>query len=92
MGDVRKTYAHQQARKDALTAMVDGTPCPYCHRPMHIWQRLQLDHAIPVAKGGSSGPTRLAHGKCNESAGARLGNRMRRNKRRVVKRRALPKW
>ena len=69
-------YAHKKARALAIASMVEGTPCPRCHRPMYKRQRLQLGHVISVAMGGTNGPTRLEHGACNESAGAKLGNRI----------------
>jgi len=70
-------YAHRKARNQAIDAMPNGAPCPRCNRPMYKWQRLQLGHVVSVAMGGSNGPTRIEHGACNESAGARLGNRLR---------------
>lgn len=78
--------AHRKARDKALDMMPNGAPCPRCNRPMYKWQRLQLGHVISVAMGGSNGPTRIEHGVCNESAGARLGNRLRRARRRTSKR------
>ena len=77
--------AHRKARDKALDMMPNGAPCPRCNRPMYRWQRLHLGHVVSVAVGGSNGPTRIEHGTCNESAGARLGNRLRRNRRRSSK-------
>jgi 5-methylcytosine-specific restriction endonuclease McrA len=65
-----------QRRRQALPKP-EGDPCPFCHRPMWPHQRLQTDHLVPRALGGGDGPLRWAHGKCNEAAGARLGNRRR---------------
>ena len=79
MTDVRWTSAHQRARKRAHELFVPGTPCRYCHRPMLSGQRLHLDHVVPVALGGANGPTTLVHARCNLSAGATLGNRMRKS-------------
>jgi 5-methylcytosine-specific restriction endonuclease McrA len=70
-------YAHQKARAAALAAFRDGTPCPYCPYPMYRWQALELDHVIPRALGGISGPVRLAHAVCNRRAGGRIGGRIR---------------
>jgi hypothetical protein len=70
-------YEHRKARIRALDMMPNGALCPRCNRPMYKWQRLQLGHTVSVAMGGSNGPTRIEHGVCNESAGARLGNRLR---------------
>jgi hypothetical protein len=75
--------AHRKARDKALDMMPNGALCPRCNRPMYKWQRLHLGHAVSVAMGGNGGSTRIEHGSCNESAGARLGNRlkaMRRNR------------
>jgi hypothetical protein len=76
MGKPQYGYEHRKDRTRAIDAMVNGSPCPRCNRPMYKWQRLQLGHVISVAMGGSNGPTRIEHGTCNESAGARLGNRL----------------
>ncbi len=54
-----------------------GMPCPFCRRPMLASQRLQTDHVVPRAFGGSDSPLRWSHGRCNERAGAQLGNRLR---------------
>lgn len=85
-------WAHRQARKAALAALVDGTRCYYCRKPMARWMALDLDHSVPVALGGSGGPTRLVHRSCNSRAGAVLGNRLRSGKRRPVVKRRLPRW
>lgn len=93
MTDVRWTSAHQRARKQAHDAFVSGTPCRYCRRPMLSSQRLHLDHIVPVALGGANGPTVLVHARCNLSAGATLGNRMRKYGRKPVRKyRKLPRW
>lgn len=76
--DPRWTKAHRDARAAALAALVDGDPCPLCDEPMTHDQRLQLDHATPVALGGLAGSGRLAHASCNERAGQRLGQAIRR--------------
>lgn len=72
-------YAHQQARRAALAAMRDGTPCGYCGQPMHHAQNLHYDHVIPRALGGPpyNGPMRLVHALCNLRAGQKLGTRLR---------------
>lgn len=75
--------SHVQERKQALARLQDGDPCAYCGQPMFRGQRLHLDHSVPRAVGGE-GPRRLVHGRCNESAGAKLGNRLRRDRRRGV--------
>jgi hypothetical protein len=70
-------WSHQQARKAAVAALVDGEECPLCGWPMYRDQRLDLDHEVPRVHGGGDGPTRLAHSRCNRSAGASMGNRLR---------------
>lgn len=82
-------WAHQKRRGVLLDRHVDGTPCAVCGRPMYRSQRLQADHSVPRALGGTEAD-RLLHGRCNESRGARLGNRMRTRRRSVP--RALPEW
>lgn len=67
-------WSHQRERKAAMAVFADGSPCPFCGRPMFRWQRLHWDHSVPRVVGGN-GPRRWAHGKCNEQAGARLGHR-----------------
>ena|ERR1700744_1862986 len=98
-------YAHQRDRRLAIATMVDGTLCPFCHKPMYkaMSKQLDYDHSIPVAYGGIDSPKRLAHRACNRGAGARMTNRIRRfknangiksNTRRnaTMRRRTLPKW
>jgi hypothetical protein len=77
-------YQHQQARRHAINAMTDGTPCPLCGRPMHRnpdrnpdGRALHYDHVIPRRLGGGNGPRRLTHALCNVRAGSALGNAIR---------------
>jgi 5-methylcytosine-specific restriction endonuclease McrA len=74
-------WAHQRARAAALAALVPGTPCPYCRRPMLPGQALDLDHLIPRSRGGAGGPVRLAHASCNRRAGQQLSSARSRAKR-----------
>jgi hypothetical protein len=86
---------HQKARAQALALLVDGTPCPRCKRPMHHWQKLDYDHVVPLCLGGAmDGQRLLSHAKCNRSAGAALGNRLRGKTTRKPKRRIKrkPRW
>lgn len=92
-------WDHQQARRIAHANFVDGTPCPFCGRPMRVWMKLDLDHTVPVSRGGMGGPVRLAHAYCNRRAGGLIGNRSPKRKyptRRTVGRtqpgRRLPSW
>jgi len=57
-----------------LAALVPGTPCPHCHRPMHPSMALDLDHA-----DDRSGYRGLAHASCNRRAGANKRNAARAN-------------
>jgi len=79
MADPAYGYAHQKERAAAIAAMVDGTRCPFCRKPMFKAKArlLDYDHVIPVALGGMDGPKRLSHRTCNRRAGAVMGNRMR---------------
>jgi len=58
--------------------MRDGIDCcPYCRRPMYRRQKLDLDDWPPLViaqRFGIKPHKRLAHAKCNRSAGARLKN------------------
>jgi hypothetical protein len=68
----------RQARRRALTNLRDGMDrCPYCMRPMHRRQRLDLDdfpaRSLAV-RAGITPVRRLSHRSCNRRAGARLGN------------------
>jgi len=44
---------------------------------MYKWQKLDRDHVVDRALGGTAGPAVLAHQSCNRAAGARLGNQLR---------------
>lgn len=85
-------YAHQQARRAAIAAMPDGTPCGYCGRPMYRTQQLHYDHVIPRALGGRDGPRRLTHAACNIRAGQRLGAQLRRGRRRARQAATYTRW
>ena len=69
-------WTHQQERKRQLATLRPGTPCPRCHLPMHRAQLLDLDD-FPGRVFGGPQTKRLAHRRCNRSAGATLGNRLR---------------
>lgn len=69
--------AHEELRRRALAAFIEGTPCPQpvagvvCGQPMYSSQRLELGHDDA---GGYLG---LVHKVCNARAGAIKGNRNR---------------
>lgn len=62
-----------------LIKLAYGKACPLCGATMWPpdWM-LDLDHKTPIALGGSGPGGRIVHAKCNRSAGARLGNLLRR--------------
>jgi 5-methylcytosine-specific restriction endonuclease McrA len=70
-------YAHQRERK-RLLPLAYGKPCPLCGYVMLKEHKLDLDHSVPRVFGGK-GPLRMCHRRCNRSAGARLGNALRRS-------------
>jgi len=69
--------AHQADRKRLLAQHRDGDPCWRCGQPMYKWQKLDRDHIVDRALGGTDGPAVLAHQSCNRAAGARLSNQVR---------------
>jgi hypothetical protein len=70
MPSVHYGWRHQQ-RRAALLPYAYGRPCPFCHETMYQGQALDLDHSVPVSRGGTAGD-RIAHASCNRRAGARL--------------------
>lgn len=87
-------WQHQKVRRQLLAELVDGDPCWRCGRPM--WRAdasgLDSDHVVDRQHGGAGGPERLAHARCNRSAGAMAGNRARRRRRHVDRNDGLPQW
>jgi 5-methylcytosine-specific restriction endonuclease McrA len=76
---------HQADKKRLLAAHRDGDPCWRCGQPMYKTQALERDHLTARALGGTDGHAVLAHARCNRSAGAKLGNRMRGQRRAAAK-------
>jgi hypothetical protein len=83
MPDPAYGYRHQLQRAAAWAALPDGTQCQLCGLPMFKdrarnpdGRSLHWDHIIPVADGGTSGPKRFVHARCNESRGGRAGIRI----------------
>ena len=74
---------HKQQRRQLLP-LAYGKPCPLCGNLMLEGQPLDLDHVQPRVMGGAGGPVRMAHRVCNRRAGARLGNRIRKQRRRTL--------
>lgn len=69
-------WSHQKARAKALREMQEGEPCPFCGEGMDRDQQLDYDHVIPRSQGGTDGPRRLSHARCNRQAGGRLGAKL----------------
>lgn len=63
-------YAHRK-RRARLLAKAYGTPCPMCDRIMQPGDKLDLDHSVPLALGGTVGD-RIVCRSCNRAAGGRL--------------------
>lgn len=68
---MRYGHRHRQIRR-ALLASAYGRPCLHCGELMLPGQRLHLDHT-----SDGRGYRGIVHGPCNESDGARKGNRQR---------------
>lgn len=71
-------WEQQKIRLALLEVFRDGQRCPRCGKPMRYFQKLDAGHVVSRALGGGRGPRRLEHANCNRSAGATLGNSMRR--------------
>jgi hypothetical protein len=69
---------HQRRRRQALAALIDGTPCSRCFRAMYRWQALDLDHS-----DDRTAYLGLAHRRCNQLVGARKGGRVTAARRRI---------
>lgn len=74
------TSEHKRQRRQLLP-LAWGRPCPLCGCVMLKGQALDLDHQLPRVLGGSGGPVRMAHAGCNRSIGAKIGNRLRKRRR-----------
>lgn len=68
---------HVADKKRLMALHRDGDPCWRCGKPMFKWQKLDRDHIVDRALGGTNGPAVLAHASCNRAAGARLSNQVR---------------
>lgn len=77
------TPALMPRNADGLTNLRDGTDrCPYCMRPMHRRQRLDLDDfpaRILAIRAGITPVKRLSHRSCNRRARGRLRNALRKH-------------
>lgn len=62
---------HERTRARLLPAAY-GRPCEMCGEPMRQDEKLDLDHSLPIALGGTKGD-RIVHAICNQRAGAELG-------------------
>lgn len=70
-------WAHQRTRASLLPYAI-GKPCPMCGEPMTDAKTLDLDHSVPLARGGRHGD-RIVHATCNRRAGALLGAELRKD-------------
>lgn len=70
--------AHQLRRQGLMAALVEGSPCDWCGRPMYRdasknfdGASLEADHEDALATHGVHGnlATRLLHRKCNRQRG-----------------------
>lgn len=84
----QRGYGAEHAKRRAQLAadLVDGDPCCRCGQAMYRWQLdvarndmrgLDADHYMQARALGGGLPDALAHRRCNRSAGATLGNRLR---------------
>ena len=89
-------YEHQKIGRDLRAMFRDGDLCPFartgqCKYPggrMYSHQALQVDDFPPRALGGGAPEDkRLAHARCNEAAGGRLGGLLRRRRAVIIVRR-----
>jgi hypothetical protein len=75
-------WDHQKRRARLLPAAL-GTPCPIqgprCDGIMTDPRRMDLDHSVPRALGGTAGD-RIVCSSCNRLLGAKLGNALRRQR------------
>lgn len=71
----RERKARQRNARNLILALAhrDGFTCSLCGEPMPDVSDIEVDHVIPVSKGGSDDPEnlKLAHSRCN----AKKGNR-----------------
>jgi hypothetical protein len=65
-------WEHQKLRAAALAALIEGTLCELCGRPMYRVQKLDLDQVMRRAVGGE-GRRRMTPAGCNRSRDARWG-------------------
>src|SRR5688572_16739064 len=67
---------HRNEREAALPEAY-FTPCPRCDEPMLPGQALDWGHSKDRALFPDAKADRVEHARCNQSAGAALGNRLR---------------
>ena len=79
-GGERYGSAHRQLRESTVAQAV-GKPCARCREPIRAGDAVDLDHA----DDGSGTYLGYSHRRCNSSAGASRGNRLRAAAYRAVK-------
>lgn len=63
-----RAYDHQhKSQRETLLWEAVGQACPLCGYEMRIGQALDLDHEVPISKGGRGGPVRITHAECNRA-------------------------
>lgn len=72
----RERKARQRTARNLILALAhrDGFTCSLCGEPMPDVSDIEVDHVIPVSKGGSDDPEnlKLAHSRCNLKKGNRV--------------------
>jgi len=77
----RNSYTRRRIRARLLAQLRDGDPCARCGGAMFraLARYLDVGHVTAVVLGGTfADGARLEHRRCSRSAGARLGNTLRR--------------
>lgn len=69
-------WRHQQVRKRLMYNLVDGSPCPFCGKPLYKeparnfdGAALEADHTKDIKHHGQNPADRLVHRHCNRSRG-----------------------
>lgn len=80
MGRHPEHHANDRKQRAHLSALLP-LPCPYCPNLVYSWQPWDMDHAHPVAMGGTKHDgLRPAHQSCNRRAGGSLGGELQRQR------------
>ena len=65
---------HRFPRNQHPLPLVLSLQCALCRNPITDLKEAELDHRVPLSKGGSDDPSnlQLAHRECNRTKGAKL--------------------